>query len=241
MRVFALVLMAGLAAMPAEAAPASAVTTAAGAYADAPGALDQAQPPAPATGPAATPAPALPTATPAPAATPPQTATPPRAATPPQAPARPPGFPAQPQMPSAPALDLPATICNQTVGEPSRLPPAGGGPFLTAVMLCFEKQGGSPVVEANTYLYYLQLRGSQPSTGTWLPFDDAAQQTAIGDFKRLWATNFLDDLVIEVRDVRYSNGVSARSSSTTWKSASASRSSTTSVRRRSSSRRSKRS
>ena len=74
-------------------------------------------------------------------------------------------------------------------------------------MLCFEKQGGSPVVEANTYLYYLQLRGSQPSTGNWLPFDDAAQQTAIGDFKRLWATNFLDDLVIEVRDVRYANGV----------------------------------
>ena len=49
-------------------------------------------------------------------------------------------------------LDLPATICGQTVGVPSRLPPAGGGPFLTAVMLCFEKQGGSPVVEANTYL-----------------------------------------------------------------------------------------
>jgi outer membrane protein insertion porin family len=112
-----------------------------------------------------------------------------------------------PPAPSGPVLDLPATICGQTVGAPSRLPPAGGGPFLTAVMLCFEKQGGSPVVEANTYLYYLQLRGSQPSTGNWVPFDEAAQQTAIGDFKRLWATNFLDDLVIEVRDVRYANGV----------------------------------
>jgi outer membrane protein insertion porin family len=115
--------------------------------------------------------------------------------------------PAQTQESSAPALELPATICGQTVGVPSRLPPAGGGPFLTAVMLCFEKQGGSPVVEANTYLYYLQLRGSQPSTGNWVPFADAAQQTAVADFKRLWATNFLDDLVIEVRDIRYANGV----------------------------------
>ncbi len=114
---------------------------------------------------------------------------------------------AAPAASAGPVLDLPATICGQTVGEPSRLPPAGGGPFVTAVMLCFEKQGGSPVVEANTYLYYLQLRGSQPSTGVWVPYDDAAQQTALADFKRLWATNFLDDLVIEVRDVRYANGV----------------------------------
>ncbi|HMF61904.1 MAG TPA: BamA/TamA family outer membrane protein [Vicinamibacterales bacterium] len=114
--------------------------------------------------------------------------------------------PSLPQAPTGPVLDLPATICNQTVGAPSRLPPPGG-PYVTAVMLCFEKQGGSPVVEANTYLYYLQLRGSQPSTNNWVAFNDAAQRTAVGDFHRLWATNFLDDLVIEVRDVRYSNGV----------------------------------
>jgi outer membrane protein insertion porin family len=111
---------------------------------------------------------------------------------------------AQTQPPAAQQAPAPATPAPP--GTPSRLPPAGG-PFLTAVMLCFEKQGGSPVVEANTYLYYLQLRGSQPSTNTWLPFNDTAVQTAVGDFKRLWATNFLDDLVIEVRDVRYANGV----------------------------------
>ncbi|MDQ3212479.1 MAG: BamA/TamA family outer membrane protein, partial [Acidobacteriota bacterium] len=113
---------------------------------------------------------------------------------------------AQAEPSSVPALQLPATICGQTVGAPSRLPPPGG-PYLTAVMLCFEKQGGSPVVEANTYLYYLQLRGSQPSAANWVAFNDAAQQTAVGDFRRLWATNFLDDLLIEVRDVRYANGV----------------------------------
>jgi outer membrane protein insertion porin family len=111
------------------------------------------------------------------------------------------------QPPDGAALPLPATICGQTVPAPSRLPPAGSGPLLHAVMLCFEKQGGSPVVEANTYLYYMQLKGSQPSLNAWVPYDDTAQQMALADFKRLWATNFLDDLVIEVHDVRYENGI----------------------------------
>ena len=55
---------------------------------------------------------------------------------------------------------------------------------VTAVMLCFEKQGGSPVVEANTYLYYIQLRGSLPSPNKWVPYDDSREQ--IGD-RRLQA------------------------------------------------------
>ncbi len=102
---------------------------------------------------------------------------------------------------------LPATICNQQVPEPARLPPTTAGPVLTAVMLCFEKQGGSPVVEANTYLYYMQAKGSRPSLNEWIKYDDSVQQVALADFKRLWATNFLDDLSIEVRDVKYANGV----------------------------------
>jgi outer membrane protein insertion porin family len=109
--------------------------------------------------------------------------------------------------PGGPVLDLPAAICNQTVPEPARLPPANSPPVLTAVMLCFEKQGGSPVVEANTYLYYMQAKGSRPSLNEWIPYNDSIQQTALSDFKRLWATNFLDDLQIEVHDVRYANGV----------------------------------
>jgi outer membrane protein insertion porin family len=197
MRVFAPVLAAlavAFAGAPLATAASAPRVAAAGAPLEAP-----AQTPAPAAGappeaPAQTPAPAAG----APVQPPAQTPAP---ATPP------PAIPVPPQAPTGPVLNLPATICGQTVGEPSRLPPAGGGPFVTAVMLCFEKQGGSPVVEANTYLYYLQLRGSQPSTSNWVPFNDAAQQTAIADFKRLWATNFLDDLLIEVRDVRYANGV----------------------------------
>ena len=113
----------------------------------------------------------------------------------------------QAPVPTGPPLDLPATICNQTVPEPARLPPANSGPVLTAVMLCFEKQGGSPVVEANTYLYYMQAKGSRPSLNEWITYDDSVQQLALSDFKRLWATNFLDDLAIDVRDVRYANGV----------------------------------
>ena len=74
-------------------------------------------------------------------------------------------------------------------------------------MLCFEKQGGYSVIEPNTYVYYIQLHGSRPSLNEWIRYDDSAQQAAINDFKRLWATNFLDDLAIEAHDVRYSNGV----------------------------------
>ncbi len=115
--------------------------------------------------------------------------------------------PAQAPLPAVEAPTLPATICNQQVPEPARLPPAATGPVVTAVMLCFEKQGGSPIVEANTYLYYMQAKGSRPSLNEWIKFDDSVQQLAIADFKRLIATNFLDDLSIEVRDVRYANGV----------------------------------
>lgn len=109
--------------------------------------------------------------------------------------------------PTGQVQDLPATICNQTVPVPATLPPAGSPPVVTAVMLCFEKQGGYSVIEPNTYVYYIQLHGSRPSMNEWIRYDDSAQQTAINDFKRLWATNFLDDLAIEAYDVRYSNGV----------------------------------
>ena len=47
-------------------------------------------------------------------------------------------------------------------------------------------------------------------------------------FPPAWATNFLDDLAVDVRDVRYANGVMGKLRSSTWRSASGSRSSTTS-------------
>jgi outer membrane protein insertion porin family len=108
---------------------------------------------------------------------------------------------------SEPPLTLPATVCGQTVPEPAKLPPAGSPPLLHAYMLCFQKQGGFPVIEANTYLYYIQLRASAPSQDRWVPYTAQTEDTILKDFKSLWATNFLDDLAIEVRDVRYANGV----------------------------------
>jgi outer membrane protein insertion porin family len=149
-------------------------------------------------------------------------AVPARAQTPPagQAPALT-QAPVSAQTPAAPAaaaqasssnqapLDLPATICGLTVPAPSRLPPANSPPMLYQIMPCFEKQGGFPVVEANTYLYYIQLatRVSRPSVDQWVPYSDEIERIIVADFKRLWGTNFLDDLAAEVRDVRFSNGV----------------------------------
>ena len=48
---------------------------------------------------------------------------------------------------------------------------------------------------------------SLPSQNVWKPYNEAAEQIIIGDHKRLWATNFLDDLKIEVVDFPFSNGV----------------------------------
>ena len=48
---------------------------------------------------------------------------------------------------------------------------------------------------------------SLPSQNVWKPYNEAAEQTIIGDHKRLWATNFLDDLKIEAVDFPFSNGV----------------------------------
>ena len=117
--------------------------------------------------------------------------------------------------------DLPATICNQTVPEPARLPPASSPAVLTAVMLCFEKQGGSPVVEANTYLYYMQAKGSRPSLNEWIAFNDSVQQVALGDFKRLWRRTFSTTCRSNSTTSATRTASPARCSSTTWKSASA--------------------
>src|SRR5918996_833287 len=56
------------------------------------------------------------------------------------------------QGPSEPAAT--STICNQPVGAPRALPPADSGPVVYIIAPCFLKQGGSPIVEAETYMYY---------------------------------------------------------------------------------------
>jgi outer membrane protein insertion porin family len=115
-----------------------------------------------------------------------------------------PGAPAPAPAPP-PAQPGQVTVCGQPVAAPETPPPAGSGPVVFKVVLCFEKQGGYPVLEANTYLYYIQLRPS--AGGKWVPFDESTEQLVRDDFKRLWATSFLDDLAIRTEDYPFSNGV----------------------------------
>ena len=98
-------------------------------------------------------------------------------------------------------------LCGQPIPAPATLPPAGSGPVVYYIGLCFSAQGNVSAVEAETYLTYIKLQPSRPSRGEWVPYDDAAYDIAREDFKRLWATDFLDDLSIEASDYTFANGV----------------------------------
>ncbi len=118
---------------------------------------------------------------------------------------------AQPQetgKPGAP-LKLPATVCDLPVPAPAKPPPAGSPPLVNNILLCFARQGGAPVVEAQTYLFYLEIKNhlSRPLEDRWVPYTEETEQILLRDFKSLWATSFLDDLSIEVIDVDLGNGV----------------------------------
>ena len=55
------------------------------------------------------------------------------------------------------------TICGVAVPPPANLPQAGSGPVIYQLAPCFLAQGNVSTVEPQTYLYYMQLRPSQPS------------------------------------------------------------------------------
>jgi outer membrane protein insertion porin family len=114
-------------------------------------------------------------------------------------------FGQEPQAPSGPQAA--ATFCGVPVAPPAALPPAGSGPVVWIMGPCFMAQGNVSTVEAQTYLYYMQLRPSQPSQGVWVAYNEQTEQTIRDDFNRLWATSFLDDLRIEVTDYTFANGV----------------------------------
>jgi outer membrane protein insertion porin family len=118
------------------------------------------------------------------------------------------------QKPAALGPDGVLSLCNGAypIGPPASLPPAGSGPMVYQIVLCFPKQGNVSLVDPQTYLYYMQSPDllSLPSQNIWKPYNDAAEQTIIGDHKRLWATNFLDDLAIEALDYPFSNGVTGK-------------------------------
>src|SRR5204863_2924804 len=111
---------------------------------------------------------------------------------------------AAPATPQAPAT---ITVCGQEVATPRVSPPGNSGPVVLFIAPCLEAQGNTSLIDINTYLYYIQQKASQPSQGIWVPFDAAAEKTILEDFRRLWATNFLDNLWIDVRDYAFPNGV----------------------------------
>jgi outer membrane protein insertion porin family len=99
------------------------------------------------------------------------------------------------------------TLCDQALPTPARLPPDGSAPVVYYLGLCFSAQGNVSLVDPATYLYYVKLKPSRPSQNDWVPFDDDTVAVIKDDFKRLWSTNFLDDLKIESSDYVFPNGV----------------------------------
>ncbi|MEW5980931.1 MAG: outer membrane protein assembly factor BamA [Acidobacteriota bacterium] len=85
-----------------------------------------------------------------------------------------------------------------------RLPPPDSPPLLRYIELRFPTQGNVSVIDPQTYQYHLQSRPSRSSDGVWTRYDE---QSILEDFRRLWATNFLDNLWVEVKDAPYDNGV----------------------------------
>src|SRR4051812_32026572 len=100
----------------------------------------------------------------------------------------------------------PIAFCGQQAASPRAQPPAGSSPIVLAFGPCFEGQGGTSVIEPQTYLYYIQLKQSRPSEGVWVPYDDSSEKTIEEDFHRLWNTNFLDNLFVEANDYAFPNG-----------------------------------
>jgi outer membrane protein insertion porin family len=109
----------------------------------------------------------------------------------------------------APQAASAVTVCGVNVPAPANLPPAGSGPVVYLIVPCFQVQGNVSTVEPQTYLFYMQVttKRSQPTQNIWVPYDESVEAVMRGDFQRLWATNFLDDLRIEVTDYTFANGV----------------------------------
>jgi outer membrane protein insertion porin family len=88
----------------------------------------------------------------------------------------------------------------------ARMPAPGSGPVIRFLQLRFHPVDES-LIDPQTYLYYIQTQPSRSSDGVWVPYDEAAEAKLRDDFRRLWGTNFLDNLWIEVLDEPYENGV----------------------------------
>jgi outer membrane protein insertion porin family len=88
----------------------------------------------------------------------------------------------------------------------SRPPAAGSSTVICTTELRFHPVNES-IIEAQTYLYYIQTPLSRPADGNWVTYTEQTEQSLREDHKRLWATGFLDNLWIETLDGTLPNGV----------------------------------
>ena len=98
-------------------------------------------------------------------------------------------------------------FAGQQVPAPAVLPPPESPPLVRTVEIAFPTQGNVSAIDPATYLFYIKTMPSRPTAGVWTPYDSA---TVLDDFKRLWATGFLDNMWIEVKDAPYPNGVEGK-------------------------------
>ena len=93
------------------------------------------------------------------------------------------------------------------------LPPDGSPPLLQNIELRFPAQGNVASVDAQTYLYYMEITNhlSLASQSKWVPYDETIERVALEDHRRLWDTGFLTDIWIEVIDDEgWPNGVEGK-------------------------------
>jgi len=96
-------------------------------------------------------------------------------------------------VPSQPCPDVPTNL----------LPPADSKPLVRCMIFQFHPVD-QPLIDPDTYSYYIKTRPSLPEQRQWVPYNEDQLQA---DWQALWKTNFLDNLWIQVVDQPYSNGV----------------------------------
>ena len=103
-------------------------------------------------------------------------------------------------------------VACEEVGPQVALPPPDSPTLFTTVQMCFPTQGNVASVDPQTYLYYMEIDDyvSLPSQERWTPYDESLEQVLFEDFQRLWDTDFLTNLSIEILDDPHPNGVAGK-------------------------------
>ena len=138
--------------------------------------------------------------------------------------------------PAGSALAAEESRAAPSAAAQSPQPPLGLAEALHTIELRFPNQGGVSMVQAETYLYYMEIKShvSRPSEGVWIPYTDEMEEIVLERFPApvehpiSWTTSGSRSRTTRSRTV-----LRACASSSTWRSGSASKSSATLGRRRS--------